>query len=164
MTDEGSDARQHESMPASVPPRSVHWTSPWIDRLHALVDSPWGAVLGGALYGSWAVVANVSHGAWTALRVGLIHFAMSTGLTFAGVRLMSGFFGLARRPQQGALLAACGSLATTYGLLIGVHHAIGTPEIFLTLLPGILPTLGFTLGYSLLLLRKANARQPTTEI
>lgn len=107
------------------------------------------------------MVANWTHGAALALRIGLVHCAMSTGLTLLGVRIMGAFFRLSDRPLRGSLLAIAGSLAVTYGLLVGVHLVLGTPEIFLTLLPGILPTLGFTVTYSLLLLRQA---QRSTEI
>lgn len=129
------------------------------DRLRRLLDSPLGAVLGGAVYGSWAVFANVSAGPAAALRIGAAHFAMSTGLTLAGVAMMNRLFALARSAEAGAALAFCGSMALTYTLLITVHTAIGTPHILLTLTPGFIPTVSFTLLYSLLLLRHARRLQ-----
>jgi hypothetical protein len=80
---------------------------------------------------------------------------MSLGLTLIGVRLMNRLFERARDPRLGALLAFCGSMSVTYALLVGVHLAIGTPHILLTLTPGFLPTIGFCVAYSLLLLRRA---------
>ena len=61
------------------------------DRLRRLMDSAFGAVLGGALYGSWAAFANWTAGAPAALRIGATHFAMSTGLTLAGVAIILPF-------------------------------------------------------------------------
>lgn len=129
------------------------------DRLRRLMDSPLGAVLGGAAYGSWAVIANWSAGSAAALRIGAAHFAMSTGLTLAGVAVMNRLFALARRPQAGAALAFCGSMALTYALLISVHTALHTPHLLLTLAPGFIPTLSFCTLYSLLLLRHARQQQ-----
>lgn len=125
------------------------------DRLRRLLDSPLGAVLGGAVYGSWASYANWVAGPASALRIGFAHFAMSTGLTVIGVALMNRLFALSRRPRIGAVLAFCGSMAATYSLLIGVHLALGTPHIALTLAPGLIPTTSFCVLYPLLLLRES---------
>lgn len=129
------------------------------DRLRRLMDSVFGAVLGGACYGSWACFANWSAGAPAALRIGFTHFLMSTGLTLAGVAIMNRLFRLARVPLHGALLACCGSMSFTYSLLIGVHRLIGTPHILLTLAPGLIPTLSFCIAYPLLLLRATQPAQ-----
>lgn len=129
------------------------------DRLRRLMDSPLGAILGGAVYGGWAMFANASAGSAAALRIGAAHFAMSCGLTLAGVTVMNRLFAMARRPQTGAALAFCGSMALTYTLLIGVHTALHTPHLLLTLAPGFIPTLSFCVLYSLLLLRHAR-QQP----
>ncbi|WP_051361907.1 hypothetical protein [Solimonas soli] len=129
------------------------------DRLRRLMDSVFGAVLGGACYGSWATFANWSAGAPHALRIGVTHFAMSTGLTLSGVMIMNRLFALSRAPRLGAALAFGGSMAFTYALLIGVHALIGTPHILLTLAPGFVPTLSFCTLYSLLLLREARTGQ-----
>jgi hypothetical protein len=129
------------------------------DRLRRLMDSVFGAILGGACYGSWATFANWSAGAAAALRIGATHFAMSTGLTLAGVAIMNHLFALSRDPRRGAVLAFGGSMAFTYTLLIGVHRLIGTPHILLTLAPGFIPTLSFCVLYPLLLLRQSRERR-----
>ncbi|NGY05456.1 hypothetical protein [Solimonas terrae] len=131
------------------------------DRLRRLMDSPLGAILGGAFYGSWATFANWSAGVHAAARIGFIHFLMSTGLTLAGVAIMNRLYHLARRPRNGAIIAFCGSMACTYTLLIGVHSLIGTPHILLTLAPGFIPTVSFCVVYPLLLLRHARQNQGT---
>lgn len=129
------------------------------DRLRRLLDSPLGAVLGGAVYGSWAVWVNLVAGLGAALRIGTAHWAMSTGLTLIGVKLMNRLFRCSGDPRRAALCAFAGSLALTYMLLLGVHLALGTPHILLTLAPGLLPTIAFTALYSLLLLRHAGQHQ-----
>jgi hypothetical protein len=127
------------------------------DRLRRLMDSVFGAVLGGAFYGSWATFANWSAGASRAERIGFTHFLMSTGLTLAGVAIMNRLFRLGRTPSLGAIIAFSGSMSFTYGLLISVHRLIGTPHILITLAPGFIPTVSFCVVYPLLLLREARA-------
>lgn len=128
-------------------------TKSWPDLLYRLLDSPLGALLGGLAYGAWAVWANHGAGWNMALHIGAAHAAMSTFLTLFGVQAMNRLFKLGRNARQGAVLACLGSLALTYALLIGVHLRLGTPHILLTLAPGLLPTVGFCLAYSLLLRR-----------
>lgn len=127
------------------------------DRLRRLMDSALGAVLGGGFYGSWAIFANWSAGAHAALRIGFVHFLMSTGLTLAGVAIMNRLYRLAQRPRNGTIIAFCGSMTFTYALLISVHTLIGTPHILLTLTPGFIPTVSFCVLYPLLLLRQARS-------
>lgn len=124
-------------------------------RLRGLTDSVFGAVLGGLVYGLWAVWANWDGGAALALRIGSAHWLTSTGLTYFGTAAMRGCFGLSRNPNLGALLAFAGGLLLTYSVLLLVHESIGTPHILLTLAAGLLPNLLFCSGYALLLRRTA---------
>ncbi|GAC1622869.1 MAG: hypothetical protein NVS9B10_07310 [Nevskia sp.] len=125
-----------------------------LQRLYRLMDSPLGAVLGGLCYGLWALFVN-RHAGWPhAALIGATHWAMSALLTYGSVALMRTLFWLPRDPRHGAMLSAAGSLALTYTMLIGVHHAIGTPQILMTLAPGLLPTFSFAIVYSSLLLRE----------
>ncbi len=129
-----------------------------LQRLYRLMDSPLGAVLGGFCYGLWALYAN-RHAGWAhASLIGAAHWLMSASLTYGCVSLMRTLFRLPRDPRLGAVLAGSGSLLATYTLLISVHRAIGTPNILLTLTPGLVPTIGFALVFSSLLLREARQR------
>jgi hypothetical protein len=125
-----------------------------LSRLHALIDSPLGALLGGGLYGAWAFAVNHHAGADNAWMIGLSHWSLSAFLTFFGVRIMRLCYGLGRWPLMSVACSFLGSMVFTYALLISVHTALGTPKILLTLAPGILPTIGFASGYSLLLYRE----------
>lgn len=123
-------------------------------RLRHFIGSPVGAVLGGVLFAIWAAFVNRDGGAFVSLRSSAGQFLASTALTLVDARLMNDLFRRCRSRRLGALAACAGSLAFTYGLVIGVHLLIHTPHIFLTILPGIPPTLGYTFLYTLLLLRE----------
>lgn len=129
-----------------------------ISQIHKLIDSPLGAVLGGGVYGLWAFGVNAYAGAENAWLIGLSHWALSTFLTFSGVRIMRLCYHWAK-PFSSLLVvrfvAACsGSLFFTYLVLVVLHILLGTPEILLTLALGFLPTIGFAITYSLLLVRE----------
>lgn len=123
-------------------------------RLRHFIGSPAGAVLGGVLFAIWAAFVNRDGGELVSLRSSAGQFLASTTLTLIDARLMIALFHRSGGRKIGALSAAVGSLVFTYGLVIGVHLIIHTPHIFLTILPGIPPTLGYTFLYTLLLLRE----------
>lgn len=127
----------------------------FLGALYRLMDSPLGAVLGALVYGLWAFHINRTAGLAQAVLIGTAHWMMSVVITLSCVHLMRTLFWLPERPKHGALLAIAGSLLATYTLLIGVHLWIGTPNILLTLAPGLLPTIGFATVYSGLLLRES---------
>lgn len=126
---------------------------PLAARLRTIVDGPVGAVLGGSVYGAWATFANLVLGLHAALRIGFTHFLMCFGLTWGSVNVMRKLFSLASTPRGGFWMAFTGTLTITYTLLVSVHLLIGTPNILLTLTPGFLPTIGFSLFYATLLRR-----------
>ena len=122
--------------------------------LYPLMNSFLGAVLGGLCYGLWAFAVNLPSGLPHALLIGTAHWTMSVFLTWYSVSLMRTLFWLPRDRHAGAVLAASGSLVLTYTLLISVHRALGNPHILMTLAPGFLPTLGFVVVFTSLLLRE----------
>jgi uncharacterized membrane protein (UPF0136 family) len=117
-----------------------------------LMDSWFGAILGGGVYGAWAVWANWEMGAAHAWGIGLAHWATSALLTFFGTMAMRRFYGNARG-WAGGLRAFAGGLGLTYTTLFAVHGAIGTQNLLLTLAPGIGPNVVFCTTYALLLMR-----------
>ena len=162
MSDGGAglamDAALNES--ARAPQRSLPW---WLGfsqsgnvwtRLRHFIGSPAGAVLGGLLFAAWAALVNRDGGTVVSLRSSAGQFLVSTTLTLIDARFMMLLFERSRQRWLGALQAAIGSLVFTYGLVIGVHLLIHTPHIFLTILPGIPPTLAYTFMYTGLLLRE----------
>lgn len=135
------------AVPSAIQSRSWSW------RLRCLTDGVAGASIAAVVYGGWAIWANAPAGLPIALRVAMVHAALSAGLTYFGTGWMRRFFRAGRSPLNGACLAFCGGLAVTYALLIGVHSLIGTPHLALTLAAGVLPNLLFCSAYALLLSR-----------
>lgn len=117
-----------------------------------LMDSWFGAVLGGGIYGMWAVWANWAQGAGTAWRIGAAHWLTSTLLTFFGTLAMRQFYGNAQG-WAGSMRAFAGGLGLTYCSLFAVHGFLGTEQLLLTLAPGIIPNILFCVSYALLLKR-----------
>jgi hypothetical protein len=120
--------------------------------LRYLMDSWFGAVLGGGVYGAWAVWANWAQGASMALTIGAAHWLTSALLTFFGTMAMRRFYGNAQG-WAGSLRAFAGGLGLTYVSLFVVHGLLGTEQLLLTLAPGIIPNILFCGSYALLLKR-----------
>ena len=123
-----------------------------LPKIRGLMDSWFGAILGGGVYGAWASWANWDHGASHALAIGSAHWITSALLTFFGTMAMRKFFGSASG-AVGSLRALSGGLALTYFALLSVHTTIGTQHILLTIAPGIVPNVLFCSSYALLLMR-----------
>jgi hypothetical protein len=117
-----------------------------------LMDSWFGAILGGAVYGAWAVWANWSQGSAHAWGIGLAHWTTSALLTFFGTMAMRQFYGNAQG-WLGGVRAFTGGLCLTYAALLLVHGLIRTEHLLLTLAPGVIPNILFCSGYALLLMR-----------
>ena len=115
----------------------------WADWAFGLMDGLSGATLGLLFYGGWGVWANSAHGMAIAWQAGAAQGAMSFVVTLTGTTLMKRLFALRGPLWLRGLSAILGALAVIYGLIVGVHLWIGTPEILLTLAPGLPITIGF---------------------
>jgi hypothetical protein len=124
-----------------------------------LMDSWFGALLGGGVYGAWAVWANWAQGAGMALTIGAAHWLTSALLTFFGTMAMRRFYGNTQG-WAGSLRAFAGGLGLTYASLLVVHGVLGTQQLLLTLAPGIVPNILFCASYALLLKRTMTVMTP----
>lgn len=133
-------------------PRFARPNSAALRLVRGLMDSWYGAILGGSIYGAWAAWANWSQGATHAIGIGVAHWTTSALLTFFGTMAMRFFYGRGRGWAHGAR-ALSGGLCLTYASLLLVHTALQTEHLLLTLAPGILPNVLFCTSYALLLMR-----------
>ena len=134
-----------------------HWWS-W-HSLKYLMESWFGALLGGGIYGAWAVWANWAQGVEMALIIGAAHWITSVLLTYFGTMAMRKFYGDANG-FVGSLRAFFGGLTLTYASLFTVHGLLGTQRLLLTLAPGIVPNILFCASYALLLKRTWATAKP----
>jgi hypothetical protein len=142
--------------PSTAHPKTVHMNPRSLLRsVKYLMDSWLGAMLGGGVYGAWAVWANWAQGTGTAFSIGAAHWLTSALLTFFGTMAMRQFFGQTQG-WLGSLRAFSGGLALTYTSLFVVHGLLGTQHLLLTLAPGIVPNILFCGSYALLLKRNLN--------
>ena len=149
-----TDTHLHHSTPAG---RADFWFARWALRL---MDGLTGATLGALFYGGWGVFANSAHGAAIAVRAGCAQGAMSFVVTLTGVTLMRRLYGRSGHPLTRGARAALGALAVIYSLIVGVHLLVGTPEILLTLAPGLPITIGFCLIFTASLIRLDDPAAP----
>ncbi len=113
----------------------------------ALADGLSGAVLGFLFYGSWAIWANSDHGTTVALRAGAIQGTMSFIVTLSGTTLMKLLFVGHAALWLRFLRASVGALVLIYALIVSIHLFNGTPNILLTLAPGLPITIFFCFSY-----------------
>ena len=136
----------HDRQPDVDRLTNLTWPSPNVKLAHKdkrkgwhfvrfLMDSWFGALLGGGVYGAWAVWANWPQGARMALAIGAAHWMTSALLTFFGTMAMRRFYGDADN-RMGSLRAFAGGLTLTYASLFTVHGLLGTERLLLTLAPG----------------------------
>lgn len=128
--------------------------------LLALADGLSGAVLGFLFYGSWAIWANSDHGANIALRAGAIQGSMSFIVTLSGTTLMKLLFVGHAALWLRFLRASVGALVLIYALIVGIHLLNGTPNILLTLAPGLPITIFFCFSYCYGLIRYGVPEHP----
>ncbi len=112
-----------------------------------LADGLSGAVLGLLFYGSWAIWANSDHGITVALRAGAIQGTLSFIVTLSGTTLMKRLFRGHAAVWFRFARASIGALLLIYGVIISSHLLNGTPNILLTLAPGLPITIFFCLSY-----------------
>lgn len=112
-----------------------------------LADGVSGAVLGFLFYGAWAIWANSDHGLPIALRAGAIQGSMSFVVTLSGTTLMKRLFLGQAALWLRFIRASVGALLLIYSVIIGTHLLNGTPQILLTLAPGLPITIFFCFSY-----------------
>lgn len=122
-------------------------------RLLQLADGWTGACLGLLFYGGWAVWANSDYGWQAAARAGALHGSISFLVTLSGTLLMKQLFRGSGSPLWRGARACMGALCIIYTIVLGAHWINGTPEILLTIAPGLPITLFFCLSFCLGLAR-----------
>jgi len=112
-------------------------------------------LLAAVVFGGWAAFVNSEYGLFVSARSGLgqaIYALFSTWIvTITAANVFSRFGGGA----QGFLAGFAASFLAMISIPLTIHHALGTPEIFNAILPGILWGSGYISIYLWSLSRSA---------
>lgn len=115
-------------------------------------------LLAAVAFGAWAAYANRGHDVATTARAAFAQALLSFASSAAAVGLLERLFAAASSPVVGFAVAVTGTMGVIGVVLVGVHAAVGTPELLATIAPSLLSGLGFSTLYAAGLLRAARAR------
>lgn len=122
-------------------------------RSGGLIRSVVSALLGFLAYGGWAFYVNYMHGLEAATKAAFTQGSYSFTVTLVMTLLMEYLFRLLSHPTLRFFATFFGTCAILYSTSWGVNALAGTPEIFMTILPGIIIGTIYTFGYTLSLAR-----------
>ena len=125
---------------------------------NSLTRSIVSGVAGFVVYGGWAFYANYDHGVDAAMKAAFTQGCYSFTVTLVMTLLMEALFRLLANPTLRFCVTFFGTCAVLYSTSWGVNVLAGTPEIFMTILPGVIIGTAYTLGYTLSLLRMQAAK------
>lgn len=126
-----------------------------LDRLRhsKILRGLFAATAGFLAYGGWAFWVNLNHSLYAGVKAGLTQGSYSFTLTLTMAFLMEWLFGLSRQPRVQFVSTFGLTCLLVYSSSWGVNALTGTPEIFLTILPGAILSTLYTLSYTLTLLK-----------
>ena len=115
--------------------------------LNAFQRSALSGALGFVVYGGWAFWVNVGHSQAAGISAGLLQGSYSFFLTLCMTLVMEYLmFKFKRLPQRGLLTVSIVSIIT-FLVAYSLHWLNGTPEILLTILPGFVIGLVYSIVY-----------------
>ncbi len=98
-------------------------------------------------YGSWSAYANYDHGMDIATKILLIYGTYSAIATLAYSSIMEFIYSQAHPRKIAAGLTLLITCALMYSTTVAVNIIAETPELLLTITPGIIISTFFALGY-----------------
>lgn len=116
---------------------------------NSLTRSIVSGLAGFVAYGGWAFYANYDHGVEAAMQAALTQGSYSFCVTL----VMETLFRLLAKPALRFCVTFFGTCSVLYSTSWGVNVLAGTPEIFITILPGVIIGTAYTFVYTLSLAR-----------
>ena len=104
-------------------------------------------------YGGWAYYANYMHGLMAGVKAAVVQGGYSFALTFTMTMLMEKIFHLFRNPVKRFVITFLGTCFILYFTSWFINYLAGTPEIFMTILPGYIIGTVMTFFYTMFLFR-----------
>ena len=105
-------------------------------------------LLAASAFIAWGLIANWQHGWGTRLQVAATQGTISLLSTFFSAELIVALVKKVRHHRQRALIGGLMSYLIIYTFVLGGHFVAGTPEFWLTVLPGMITGLFFCFGYA----------------
>lgn len=111
-------------------------------------DSLWMGFLAAAAFVCWGLFVNWDYGLGARIQVALTQGALGLTATFFSAELVVALVRKFRQSPHPVLKAGVASWILIYAIVWAVHFLAGTPEIFMTMLPGMITGVFFSFGYS----------------
>lgn len=102
-------------------------------------------------YGGWAYYANYMHGLMVGVKAAIVQGGYSFALTFAMTMLMERIFSFFDNPIKRFAITFLGTCLLLYFTSWFINYLAGTPEIWMTILPGYIIGTVMTFFYTLYL-------------
>ena len=112
-------------------------------------------LLAAIVFGGWAAFVNSEYGLVVSVRSGLGQAAYALFSTWIITITATNVFAFFGSSAAGFLVGFAASFLVMISIPLTIHHALGTPEIFNAILPGLLWGSGFISTYLWILSRSA---------
>ena len=119
-----------------------------------LLRSTVAGIAGFAVYGTWAVYVNASHGMAVAMRSGLVQGTYSFILTLLVTLMTEWLFSKIGSMRFGPAVTVGIVCSMLFATAYAIHMLVSTPEILMTILPGFVIGSLYTSAYVLGLRRR----------
>ncbi len=117
------------------------------NRTAATFRSVLAGIAGFVVYGGWAYFVNQPYGTDMGLMAGFTQGSYSFVLTLSTTFLMEHLLLLLAEVPAKRVLTVCATSVITLGTAWLIHFFVGTPEVWLTILPGFAIGTIYTISY-----------------
>ena len=129
-------------------PRLSSGNEAGLDKRKGLIESILLAAAASVFFIAWGVYANWEHGLGAIVQVAVTQGVISFSSTFLSAELLQRMYGALRRARMPGILNVLFGILIINGTVACAHWMAGTPEIWMTMLPGAVISLFFCSGYT----------------
>ncbi|MDA7881237.1 hypothetical protein N9A94_02940 [Akkermansiaceae bacterium] len=111
-------------------------------------DSLWMGLLAMVAFMLWGLYVNWEYGLGSRIQVAMTQGLLGLTATYFSAEIVVWLVRIFRDKSHPALFAGAASWTIIYAIVWLVHFLAGTPEIFYTVLPGMITGIFFSFGYA----------------
>lgn len=111
-------------------------------------DSLWMGLFAMVAFTLWGLYVNWDYGLGSRIQVALTQGILGLTSTFFSAEIVVWLVRLFKEKSHPVILAGASSWIMIYTIIGLVHLLAGTPEIFMTILPGMITGVFFSFGYA----------------